>query len=452
MEEEKAREEAEARRQRILDSANNRMDRVSGLNREEEVKASGSSKLAAMRRRRFKKKEPVEAVESEESKPETGIKEKASPVDEDTAPAEEPVVVVANAAAPKIAAAAVVEEEPADKPQRKYQGVAKMRRRMLKEKEEEQTATSGTADHDKEFVPRRKKKLHASSIPIWMHAFTVLLLFIAGLDVGLQQAPGDFAVVHTDYAPQQYGFRLLQVFGKQSSSTTEASKENLLKDTQEKWKENLQHQVQEEEFDSDEMPFVQKNIDPLFRVDLDQLTEGPGIFMMIGRFAVAVHRLILRIVYYMPLNMIKGMYNLILSMVETPPILCLAALTLRQLVGNTILGAKLPEKLVEEQKDIMTMVKKFVAGFIQNIFPTGVSMYNAWTHLRSDMYIVMFGMLVGLALTHSTPLRDMADAVTDTVEHVAETVAETFETIQDKVESIKEGMKEHATAGLAEEL
>ena len=52
MDEDQARQEAEARRQRILNAANNRMDRITGLNRDDdpasnEVAESASADAAA---------------------------------------------------------------------------------------------------------------------------------------------------------------------------------------------------------------------------------------------------------------------------------------------------------------------------------------------------------------------------------------------------------------------
>ena len=116
--EEKARQEAEARRQKILEKANNRMDLVNGIkssdDREEETeKPKTSSKLAAMRRRRFKKggaappkKEETEtpvatAVSEEKTAPitettpvpvETSAAEESKPVEEEK-PAAEPAPV-----------------------------------------------------------------------------------------------------------------------------------------------------------------------------------------------------------------------------------------------------------------------------------------------------------------------------------------------------------------------
>jgi len=35
-------------------------------------------------------------------------------------------------------------------------------------------------------------------------------------------------------------------------------------------------------------------------------------------------------------------------------------------------------------------------------FPTAVGLYVAWKHLRADMYVITCGLMVGLAIAHSS--------------------------------------------------
>jgi len=304
------------------------------------------------------------------------------------------------------------EKQVEEQPKKKYLGVAKMRRRKLMEQKQQVEVTSKGTE-DAVFVPiRKKKKRINNTLPILMHVVTVMLLFLAGLDVGLQQNRSEMATVQSDFAPRQYGLQVLR--GR--SSTPKAPV--LDTETPEDWQANT---VEDEFGDVDDLLDDEKeeNMDPLFRVDLDKMTEGPGLFMFLARGAVAGHRLNLAIFYYFPQRVYHGILTTFAQLAITPPILCLVALTIRQLVAKVILGAKLPDKVVDEtqHKDVMTMIKQFVSGFILKAFPTGVSLYDAFVHLRADMYVVLFGLLVGLAFNHQLtgielpPVEEVMDTV-----------------------------------------
>jgi hypothetical protein len=145
----------------------------------------------------------------------------------------------------------------------------------------------------------------------------------------------------------------------------------------------------------------------LFGLDLDKITNGPGLLLFLSRGAIFLHRINLSIFYYFPRRMFGNIVSLVKGLVDTPPIMALSALTVRQLIGKVILGAKLPVKGVKDEKkkssDVMSMVMNMVKTFILGSFPTLVSMYDAWTHLRADMYIVLCGLFVGVVWHHFVP-------------------------------------------------
>ena len=145
------------------------------------------------------------------------------------------------------------------------------------------------------------------------------------------------------------------------------------------------------------------NIDPLFQVDLDRVTRGPGLLLMMGRFAVRVHRINLAIFWYGPRKFFFGLADWLLSLTTTPPILCLTAIVLRQLVGKAILGAHLPARVEDEKqhKDVMSMIKLFLTNFVLKSFPNAVRLYDVFGHVRADMYVLLCGLFVGLAFSHS---------------------------------------------------
>jgi xanthosine utilization system XapX-like protein len=130
------------------------------------------------------------------------------------------------------------------------------------------------------------------------------------------------------------------------------------------------------------------------------MTRGTGLYFTLARFAVAVHRFHLSIFYYGP----QRLFHALVTMVTpAPPIFCLVAIVIRQFIGKTILGAKLPSKVDDEtqHKDVMSMIKNFVVNFVLRAFPTAVTVYDVWTHLRADMYVVLCGFFVGIAFSHN---------------------------------------------------
>ena len=163
-------------------------------------------------------------------------------------------------------------------------------------------------------------------------------------------------------------------------------------------------EILKDEFEEDlDQEDTVPNIDPLFRVDFDELTKGPGLLFQLARGAIYVHRLVLMVVYYAPLSILQTLAGIPRALVQTPPALCLLALVLRQIVGKIILKAGIPVRDVEEKDsaiDVLAMAKQYVTKFLSSAFPTAVGLYDAFVHLRSDMYIVICGLFCGMAWTH----------------------------------------------------
>jgi hypothetical protein len=159
------------------------------------------------------------------------------------------------------------------------------------------------------------------------------------------------------------------------------------------------------------------NIDPLFRVDLDELTKGPGILNQLARGAIAVHRMILWLLYYTPIHVMNTLLAIPVALIKMPPALFLIALVLRQIVGKVILGAHIPEKDNPEDKnniEVIGMVKNVIKNFFATSFPTLTWAYDVFVHLRSDMYIVLCGVFCGMAWSHLTvPIVKMEGSLQD---------------------------------------
>ena len=430
MDEDQARAEAEARRQRILDSAAGRMDRVNGLvagseaeNPVEEKKASSSSKMAAMRKRRFRKSAAKDESSSTATAAATEQASKtAAEKPKEATPA--PVAETKKVAPKPVDDARKVEEKPKptatttatgastdkESPPKKYMGVAKMRRKMIQEKKQKQMEEQ--AEETPVSIPKKFSKVSAAkpTWPILMHLLTIFFLWFAGFEVGLQQSVIEYRddlTIHDTLAPQQE-IRLLTKGNELLASFSPTP--TIVKDVDADKKPPtpyLSKEKDEFELDKDEEP-AEENLDPLFGVDLDALTAGPGFFMFFCRYAVRAHRVILSFVYYLPMRL----WNNLLSLVASPPVLCLASLIIRQI--SHLLGGKLPALAAEEGKtstqpqDVMATISNMVTGFLGKAFPTATKIYDAWTHLRSDMYVVMCGLFVGLVWHHYLSTLDLA--------------------------------------------
>ena len=305
-------------------------------------------------------------------------------------------------------------------------GVAKMRRRkMLAKKLEEEAEQSSptTSTVDEALASGIKIAPKIPVIPVYMHILTIVLLFLAGLDVGIQQYHDD-VIVHSEFAVKEYGIPFVQrkpwqpltpleVGGDSNKDAKRALEEEFMASSTTTNEKIQPKGVDKDEFDDDkEDEEYIPNIDPIFRVDLDEMTRGPGIFYSLARGAVAVHRMILYLVYYTPISIFNTLLSIPMALMKMPPALFLIALILRQIVGKIILGADIPEAKPDESAEknnleVISMAKNFVKSFLTTNFPTAYALYDGLVHLRSDMYIVICGVFCGMAWSHlSLPSTD----------------------------------------------
>ena len=399
-----ARAQAEARRKRILEKGVSRMGKVSGeLGQDASEKkqvASNAARIRAARARRYGKKSTSTAAPTPTANEKPVESNEEPKVTEAPPPTESTVKEAVNpeSVEPKVEQASGEEEK------KKYLGVAKMRRRMIAKKKAEEAAEKPTAEEEPipstpkstpDVALPTKTKKPVSKFPIYMHIVTILLLFFAGVDVGLQQYHEDVQI-HDQFAYKEHGIPLWNGKLKGDSGFKTIPTESSLGDTE----EDIFH----DEFDTmDEDLKPAGNIDPLFGVDLDDLTKGPGILNQLARGAVSIHRLILQLFYFIPKSIIMSLISIPQALLETPPALCLVALGLRQIVGKRILGAGIPSVEDDEKDsgfDLAVMAKKYMTSFISSTFPTSVVVFDAFSYLRSDMYIIMCGVFCGLAWTH----------------------------------------------------
>jgi hypothetical protein len=431
---ETTRAQAEARRKRVLEKANTRMKYVNGeqIQDEEEKKTSRSNaaRIRAARARRYGKKSAAASAAAAE--PSAAAEASTSTSAPDTEPEKvEPEIEPTTSPEDTTSSATAAE------PKKKYVGVAKMRRKLLAKKKMEEenndpgassTASSesakaalaadgkaskgniaaSTTSVGKSLLPPVK----VQTIPIYMHMIVILLLFVSGFDVGIQQFHADVDV-RTQMAVHEHGVPFLHRNPWQplkpittGKDPKEALKETLLSSSS---SHSSAGDLQDEFGEVIDEEYVPPNIDPIFRTDLDDLTKGPGFIKLMARGAISIHRLILWIFYYAPMGLLFSILSIPTAIVQSPPGLFLLAVVLRQVVGKGVLGAAIPQASGDDGADgtksknnieVLSMAKNFVKNFFTTRFPTLVTLYDVYLHLKADMYVVLCGVFFGLAWTH----------------------------------------------------
>jgi hypothetical protein len=437
--EEEARQQAEARRKRIMESAENRMGVIEGTpvagagagaddadagdgDAAPKKMTAGAARMAAMRKRRANKAAAAaEAGGATEETPAIAASEDDDKSKTDATTATEETVTTATEETATTTMDKLTSTEDSEK---KYMGVAKMRRRKLMEKKLQDAQNEAPQVLSAANKKKKHKKSFLDRLPILMHAVTVLLLFVAGLDIGMQQHHdyGDDLVVHADFAPRQHGLLIGQKMKVPSFITKMLEKKAVVEKTIVDGDEQEDVPVIDEFGDDDKVDDTPDNLDPLFGIDLDKITAGPGALLFLARGAIFLHRLNLKVFYYFPRRTFGTIYGTIQQLVNTPPIMALTAITVRQLIGKVILGAKLPVKGKDEKKktDVMSMGMNMVKTFILGAFPTLVSIYDGWTHLRADIYVVLCGLFVGVVWHHyvspsDSSLYDVPESVSGSI-------------------------------------
>jgi len=455
---ENTREKAEARRKRILEKANKRMDYVNGEqiqnNEEKKTSLSNAARIRAARQRRYGKKSAsvattttvkttkttteniTEAADSttneqpdskimgptvNDTETESTIEEKKKEEsDGEVTQFDEPVGKLAGG--PETSGDEAI--APTTEKKKVYLGVARMRRQMLAKKKNDKadsaTETVNSTSNEKtaegtvtDSVGKvRLPSAKVQTIPIYMHIFVIVLLFVAGFDVGIQQFHADVDV-RFQVAFQEFGIPIVQ-----RNPLQPLAKITSIKNAKRALVDELRQQTDGEKKSSSDLhdEFFEinlgddeyvPNIDPLFGVDLDEITEGPSFLNKFAKGAIAMHRIILWLIYYAPISIFNSIISIPSSLIQTPPTLFLSAIILRQVLGKMILGAAIPDAgdntsdgKKQNKIEILSMAKNFVKNFFVASFPTLVTLYDVFVHLKSDMYIVLCGVFLGLAWTH----------------------------------------------------
>lgn len=398
--------------------------------------SKGSTRLAQMRRRRYKKTTAkagdtiVKDTPSTQNVTEKGNAESKDEIQADTE------IKTSQVTAVKGGKEGEENKPPTEK--KKYLGVVKMRRKMLAEKKasEAQTETNTipsttTKNASSKRLKLSKKEKNAVSLgPILVQFMTVMLLFLAGFDVGVQNhvvVNQNVPTIHTNFAISEHGIGVMKLVGISASSSQNPIGSNTIID-QDLFQ--LNDQGDEEFLDSEEefgdakpkgastTSKKEPNIDPVFGVDFDELTAGDGILFTLFRIAVSFHRMFTHFFFTVPLAFIYGLLALPKRILANPPILFLCAVSIR-FVGKHLLGGSLPDldKMLQAEindndamkgkegvadtianTDLVSLGTNFVKNFFKTNFPKLVLFWTIFNDARSDMFVVFCGFFTGLVL------------------------------------------------------
>ncbi len=384
--------------------------------------SKGSARLAQMRRRRYKK---TAAAKAEPSTDEPS----ASTQNNDDSTSDDKKEETPKNETPKsdTATSTATSENEKD---RKYLGVVKMRRKMLAEKkasEEAQatklsssksSAASASSSKSSALTKEKKKKAVILLRPILVELITIIFLFLAGFDVGVQNhvvVHQEVPTIHDNFAIQDNGVGAMKlIVGESSSQNPNIITQDLTEDTFDSIEDEFNDAKPVGASSSSKEP----NIDPVFGVDFDELTKGDSIFLLLVRAAVSVHRLLTYLFFILPMSFFSTLFALPKSLIVNPPVLFLASVIIRYL-GKHVLGGSIPDldKMLEAEitdgdgmkakesvvegianTDFASMGTNFVKNFAKTNFPKAVLVYTIFSDARSDMFVVFCGFFLGLVI------------------------------------------------------
>jgi hypothetical protein len=402
-----ARAKAQARRQRILEKSRDRMGLVSGdavvldtatkasssMSMRRRRYAGGSKKVASTSSQPLEEAETVNTISENEDLPKSDADSSSTAAFlEERSFAEDTSILPTSAENNEESKLAT---ETSTAPARQYKGVAATRRQMLQREKALQGESSSSKPSSS--VSRR-------IVPMWpliVHLGTILMLLGAGLWVGgstyYRGIDDPFRVHRSSLAPREHG--IMDRWWTSRKVTKEGDITTI-------WKQDS-NKYEDDEFASKEQAPYTPNLDPLFQVDLDVYTRGDSLFMTIARFAVILHRVNLAIFYFFPLAVLKFIFHIPRQWMRTPPILAVYAVLVRQVAkrgfgAETLASIQSTSKMSGSgvTKDIWSMIKQGVTSFLTTTFPMIVEFYESFTHLRSDMFIILCGVFVGMVWKH----------------------------------------------------
>lgn len=300
--------------------------------------STGAARLKAMRKKRFAKKSAkVEGlIKANESVGKVELDTKVTRVEE----TDDKANVKVDQAVTNQEGEREVEEIVVQTEQKKYKGVAAIRRKKLLEKRLKDAYKPEKA----EFLEKMPKK--QQDLSGYYELFVLIIIFMGGFLIGGVQHESIAVKTGLNYLnPPEIVTRVPHV------------------------SDDFEPIGAEDEFNIE----VEETgeIDPIFGVNLDKLVEGDNVLRKMAKVAINIHRSIISF----PLAILKN-----------PPVLLIVSILLRKLI-------KVPKPEQSKQEN-SNMIITYLIGF----FPLLSIILNLYRRTRKDVGIMFVGFLLGLLM------------------------------------------------------
>lgn len=427
------RNRADARRQRILEKSQFRIDMVSGKLKNDKQEIVPKEKLTSWQKRRQLKKryspknKSIELISNQCIKKATNnneVIEKMCFCDHSRTSDESLPIISLNS--------------------RKYQGVIKIRRKMIadrkslsksfSQKNHNQLKANNTGSNSKtssSIPPYLKRRFPIT--PIIINLITVFCLFCVGYDVGLQNHPlNRSVVVKSELIWNENKSMPLVIFQRKPTILTNRG------EMFEKFfffKEDI---FSTETLDRDTIyrHEKKKTISPASRTDANNISSEPCSVNGSSRFAIQIKSNLIYLFITVPTYILLMILSIPLKLFKYPPILMICSIIIR-LLGRHVfhgivpsiqemLDVKAGKKIITSEGSVVRITsvsaaqvlnstskshnlseatKKIIKNFLDTRFPTVLIAYTIFQDVKNDMFIVLFGFLTGIVFPTDSPTK-----------------------------------------------
>jgi hypothetical protein len=320
---------------------------------EEEKERKAEDKMKAYRMKRFKKKE--KAFKSVEEALDRGDQDKSEMIKEKTSPSDGGEVAQSQLTSPK----------------KKFEGIAKVRRRKLKEeqKKEEMLKEDGEDESlDAAMVMKEKKSASAGKT---IELLIIVFFLVSGYLIGYN------SIVNSSSEILIAGMDGTVDIGEDMDDLEDAGLQEIKK---------LKEQLMGSQGDST-LPSFDSTVDPIFGVDFDLLLMEDNFLNSLGRLVVGLHRFVTKIAR-VPFDMFVP---------KTWPIFCGISLAVRAGTYGVLGATGMPKKAAgtKDSKGLGEMAFEFVKG----MFPKLSTCWELYQLVIGDVLMIFTGLLFAMATT-----------------------------------------------------
>jgi hypothetical protein len=319
---------------------------------EEDKVKMAEDKMKAYRMKRFKKKEKAfksveEAVNKDQDKPEE--------VEDNTSPSDS-AEVVAESTSPK----------------KKFQGIAKVRRRKVKEDQKKEEMLKMEGDEETSDVAVIMKERKSASAGKTLELLIIVFFLVSGYLIGYN------SIVNSSSEILIAGMDGTVDMGEEVIGEMEDAGLHEIK--------RLKEQLMGSSEDST-LPSFDSTIDPVFGIDFDLLLMEDNFLNTLGRLAVGLHRFVTKIAR-VPFDMFVP---------KTWPIFCGISLAVRAGTYGVLGATGMPKKAAggKDSKGI----KEMALGFVRDMFPVVFTLWELYQLVIGDVLMIFTGLLFAMATT-----------------------------------------------------